>query len=392
MRVEVMSSLAGRRWRYRPRSTQLAMVAAAIISAAVLSGCSNSAGPGEDVADPDRSTKQGVIDVIENAYNAKDAEQYLKCLADEMEFWLDPDGHPGGPDCWGRSEEQTIHEAAFGTRTSVESVTLTLVQESPPVEIPGPNPEDPVQWEYLQDYSLSVVIDGAVHEAEGLARFRLATHPADTTAQGDQLWSVSKWEDIGGATARSDAATWTDIKILFAECTGNYPLRTSRANTVEKLRQAYAEMDTTAFADCLADEFEFWLNPEDLNNPGNPLPSYWGFTEETAIAETMFGPGTDIISVQLTLTQIGDPVQIAPPNPGDEPHWQHVYSVDLYVHLPNELTLWAHDASRFTLAVDPDEVGPSGETLWEIVKWEDIDAPTGRVENTSWGGIKALYR
>ena len=170
-----------------------------------------------------------------------------------------------------------------------------------------------------------------------------------------------------------------------------YPLRTSHAKAVQKLGLAYAAMDTTAFADCLGTNFEFWLNPDDLNDPGNPLPVYWGFSEEMEIARNMFGPGTNILSMQLTLTTIGDPDQIPGPNPGDPLMFQYECDVDLYVYLPNDLTLWANAASRFTVSVDPDETGPAGETLWEITKWEDIDDPA-RSEDSTWGGIKALYR
>lgn len=181
-----------------------------------------------------------------------------------------------------------------------------------------------------------------------------------------------------------------------------YPARTSHGNVVAKLEQAYAAMDTTAFADCLATTFEFWLNPGDLNDPGNPLPAYWGRSAELSIARNMFGPGTDVLDIQLTLTQIGEAVQIPPADPGDPSTWEHVCGIDLFVYLPGDLILWANGAARFGVSVDPDETGPAGETLWEISKWEDIDLggrdavarypQDDRFECATWGGIKALYR
>ncbi len=170
-----------------------------------------------------------------------------------------------------------------------------------------------------------------------------------------------------------------------------YPLRTSHANTVEKLRQAYAAMDTTAFEDCLGSTFEFWLNPGDLNDPQNPLPQYWGQTEEMGIATNMFGPATDVLSMSLTLTKLGDAVEVPGANPEDPSTWLCTYDVDLFVFLPNDLTLWANAAALFTVSVDPDGTGPAGETLWEITKWEDIDDPA-RSEECTWGSIKAMYR
>jgi len=173
-----------------------------------------------------------------------------------------------------------------------------------------------------------------------------------------------------------------------------YPSRTSLAKVVQKLGQAYAAMDTTAYADCLATDFEFWLNPADLNDPQNPLPSYWGFAEETQIARNMFSQGAGALEVQdiaLTLTPLGDAVEVPGPNPGDPSMWVRNYDIDLYVYLPNDLTLWANGAARFAASVDPDETGPAGETLWKVSKWEDIDDPA-RSENSTWGGIKALFR
>jgi len=174
-----------------------------------------------------------------------------------------------------------------------------------------------------------------------------------------------------------------------------YVVRSSPKRAVRKLVETYEAMDEVEYADCFGADFEFWLNPGDLGDPHNPLPTYWGLTEELAIATNMLGDGTSVSSIQLTLTQLGDGVEIPAPNPGDPSTWVYTYSVDLYVHVPNDFTYWANAASRFTMAVDPDETGPGGETLWEIVKWEDIDMPTlggDRTEESTWTSIKAMFR
>jgi len=168
-----------------------------------------------------------------------------------------------------------------------------------------------------------------------------------------------------------------------------YTSRTSPANVVAKLVETYEAMDADAFVDCLSDSFEFWLNPADLQDPGNPLPQFWGLGDESAIAANMFGPGTSVESIQLTLTLLGDPVEVPTPG-GGESSWQCVYSTDLFVYLPNDLILWANAAERFTISVDPDTTSPSGGTLWEIVTWEDVDSPS-RSASSTWGSIKALY-
>jgi len=169
-----------------------------------------------------------------------------------------------------------------------------------------------------------------------------------------------------------------------------YTRRTSPANVVSKLVESYEAMDADAFVDCLSDSFTFWLNPADINDPGSPLPQFWNLSEESAIAGNMLGTGSDVESISLTLTLLGNPVEIPTPG-GGESSWQCVYSTDLWVYLPNNLIFWANAAERFTISVDPDATSPSGGTLWEIVKWEDIDDPA-RGENTTWGVIKALWR
>jgi ketosteroid isomerase-like protein len=53
------------------------------------------------------------------------------------------------------------------------------------------------------------------------------------------------------------------------------------------LRKAYGNMDADAYVDGLAEDFIFYLNPDDLT--GNPtLPEYWGRAAETTIHENMF--------------------------------------------------------------------------------------------------------
>ncbi|MCD4690967.1 hypothetical protein K8S17_05840, partial [bacterium] len=198
---------------------------------------------------------------------------------------------------------------------------------------------------------------------------------------------------------RPDVANWTEIKLQFGEGAGDYPARTSCENVVEKLRQTYEAMDAAAFTDCLADTFVFWLNEDDvISDPS--LPWYWELQTESEIAWNMFGVDTNILTTYITLTQFGDPVEI-PSQGGDESNWEYVYVADLWIYLPNDWAYRAGGAARFTLSVDPDATGPSGETLWEIVKWEDIHlegalkrgtASGERVEESTWGGIKALYR
>lgn len=180
--------------------------------------------------------------------------------------------------------------------------------------------------------------------------------------------------------------------------TGGYKERTTCPNVIHNLTRAYQEMESEEYIELLADDFTFWPNPSDVNDPGSTIPEYWGRTDEAQIAHNMLDEGvTNVLSIQLTLTQLGSEVEIPGPTPQDPVMWQYVYSVDLYVHLPNDLTYWANAPSRYTFAEDPNETGPNGETLWEIYKWEDIDAPSrttapdGTVQ-ISMTQLKELFR
>ncbi len=380
-----------------------ALLTTVLAVAAFLPGCSSFLGPDEDPP-IDRTIRQNVLDGVEDAYSTGNVGVLLECLGDDLRFYLEPNtviADPALPDYWGVGTETLIHEDAFGSRTAAASVSLTLTPERDPLEIEGPGPGDPSEWEYYEQYSLSAVVSGITYQVNGYATFTLATHEGDTTAQGDPLWSIVEWSDTGDVPCRPDVTNWTELKLLFGEGAGGYPTRSTAPNAVEKLRQAYEAMDALAFTDCLADTFRFCLNPDDYNDPGNDLPEFWELDTESTIAWNMFGPGATIDNVQLSLVQLGTPVQIPAPG-GGEPGWEYVYNVDLYVHVTNWYTFWASAASRFQMFADPDETGPSGETLWEITKWEDIDSPSraaagdagrgGRVEESSWGGIKALYR
>jgi len=177
----------------------------------------------------------------------------------------------------------------------------------------------------------------------------------------------------------------------------DYKERTTRPNVIHNLIRSYQEMEADEYVDLLADDFEFWLNPADLNDPQNPLPDYWGRAEEAAVAHNMLDEGTNVISIALTLTQLGSETEIPGPNPEDPSTWVVVYDVDLFVYLPNDLTLWANAAAQYTFSEDPNETGPNGETLWEILKWEDIDDPArptvpGDFELISITDLKASFR
>jgi hypothetical protein len=170
----------------------------------------------------------------------------------------------------------------------------------------------------------------------------------------------------------------------------DWEIRDTPQHVLHNLINAYEEKDAEHYLDCLADDFIFFMNEEDAQ--ANP-PGYWGKAEERAIHEDMLGDnGADRIT--LTLTQVGDPVEMQQPgSPAPPAHWGYTETPDLRVTVGN-LTYWASAASFFEFRIDQDQVGPEGETLWEICGWTDLEPGRGGAshESSSWGSIKALYR
>ena len=173
----------------------------------------------------------------------------------------------------------------------------------------------------------------------------------------------------------------------------SYKLRTSRENVLHNLRQAYVYKNLDEYLDCMSEDFMFYLNPDDpYEDPENPLDDSWDKQTEEDIHEAMFA---DVERISLTMTHISDQV-IDPPDPGDPPTWEYVEEIDLRVAIPPDLTLLADADQKFLFQIDPLEVGPAGETLYEIYEWHDLpalrrdDAPDG--ERVTVSALKAMYR
>lgn len=178
-----------------------------------------------------------------------------------------------------------------------------------------------------------------------------------------------------------------------------YEERTSIENVLQNLQTSYVYENSEKYLECLAEDFTFWLNPDDvIDDP--TLPIYWGKPTETTVTENMFADGSNIDRITLSLTPYGTPVEVPGPNPGDPSMWQYNESVNLMVYLndPPDLQLLADAGATFIFRQDPDETGPDGETLWEIYEWYDVDKWTqkalvrdGSEENMSVGRLKAGY-
>lgn len=360
-----------------------------------LGGCSDtSTGPDdEDTGYPDQSTPGNVLEKVEMAYGAMDADAYLECLAEGFVFFLNPDdvgSDPGLPEYWDRTEEQVVVGLMFADTTSIEDVRLTLTVVSAD-SLPGEDPDDPADdlWEYLVSIDLRVRVGEITWLANEHSRFVFG-QPPDSDGV---VWQIVEHRDLDdNRMHREESTSWTEIKLAFADVQDSlYPVRSTPENVLRKLKLAYERMDAEAYLDCLAENFIFFLNPDDVEgDPEHPLPESWDKAEEETIHGNMFGQGTDVWAIHLTLFQVENSHDPGDPEDPSDDVWTYLEGYDLRVMFAN-LTLLADSQGDFVLKVDPDDVGHGGIALWEIASWSDL-ASDALVEDSSWGRIKSMYR
>jgi len=385
----------------RRRSNTTWPVVAALAAVALLAGCTcdtcTCPDDGGHIEYPDQSTPDNVIGKLAMAYENMDADEYMECLAEEFLFSLNPDDVAGDatlPPYWDKSEERMLHWHMFADTTVIESISLTLTVVSTD-SLPGDDPVDPSDdlWEYEVNVDLRVQA-GVTYLSSGMALFVMRR----SSDHLDTVWQIIEHHDLGGDHIQREDTTWTAIKLALGGPAADslYPLRTSPVNVINKLVLAYVRMDAEAYLDCLAEDFIFFLNPDDLTDYPE-LPAYWDKVEEATIHGNMFAEDTDVERIALVFTGVSTSYDDAGTGDPFDDTWVFLEDIDLRIQLPPDLTLHAQAPEQFTLGVDPDETGHGGELLWEIRRWYDISEEGGRgpdpmVEDASWGTIKAIYR
>lgn len=179
-----------------------------------------------------------------------------------------------------------------------------------------------------------------------------------------------------------------------------YKERTSPDNVIHNLNTAYKDMNADEYLDCLAEEFEFHLNPDDYGDPANNLPEDWDKQEERDIHDAMFGQDTEVEDIDLVFTNTSKlwDDNALPGDPSDD-LWTYREQTDLRVKVPGDLTYLANADQEFVFQIDPYETGPDDEPLWEIIDWWDLqETPYRRPvaedgeERVSFGLLKSMYR
>ena len=173
----------------------------------------------------------------------------------------------------------------------------------------------------------------------------------------------------------------------------HYFARTEADSVMANLRLAYENQHLTRYMDCLAEDFTFYPSERTLAE-NEWIPESWGRATEHQIHNNMFEYSGFVREIVLALLQEGEPVEVPGPTPADPVTYEYTFGVDLRVDCQDSLQYVATAPSLFVLRIDPDEVGPAGEPLWEIIQWFDLDeqGSCGRpVMPTSWGELKAIF-
>jgi len=176
-----------------------------VLVAVVAGGCWNPFAPGGggggDVPEEYeiRDTPEHVLHNLQTAYENSNATEYLDCLAEDFIFFLNEDdwtNDPDLPEYWGKAEETAIHENMFADGSDVDRIDLTLTVDGEPIQVPGPEPEDPPHWQYQEAVDLRVYIGTTIYLATAPSLFEFRIDEDDVGPQGQQLWEIWRWYDL----------------------------------------------------------------------------------------------------------------------------------------------------------------------------------------------------
>ena len=182
--------------------------------------------------------------------------------------------------------------------------------------------------------------------------------------------------------------------------------RLTPEDVLHNLETAYVYKDLDQYLDCLSEDFEFYPDEDDVNDPQNPVPPVWWKIDETIMHTNMFAEDSDVdnITLTLTITSIDYFPGVDPEDPLDDT-CECIVDVDLRVNLTNGNGFYASTPSQFDMRIDIDQPNavpdPDDVLWWEINYWYDLGDRGGsrgdtsseeNIEHISVGMLKNLFR
>jgi hypothetical protein len=155
----------------------------------------------------------------------------------------------------------------------------------------------------------------------------------------------------------------------------DYHVRLTPEDVLHNLKTAYVWRNAGEYLDCLSEDFEFYPNEADVQDPTLDIPPIWYKPDEQNMHDNMFSDGSNVESITLTLTISSLVYDYGiPEDPLDDTCVCQV-EVDLRVNLIVGVTYLATAPSQFDMRRDVDQWGPEDELLWEIYAWYDLGNP-----------------
>ncbi|MCK4547297.1 MAG: hypothetical protein KAW17_07635 [Candidatus Eisenbacteria sp.] len=174
------------------------------------------------------------------------------------------------------------------------------------------------------------------------------------------------------------------------------PDRTTIAGLFDVFQDAHQDREIDSFAECLHPEYIFWFSEDDRDSPSWNWNDFINKIEDRDVTDEMF-EAEIVTDIQIDFTNLTfDPDTLdlwIHEDTGDpEPftYYWGVFAVDMHVVEQTEDGLIDHWVDgRARMYVRPD---PAFEGLWTIWKIEDLGNEHKATDDTSWSGIKALFR
>ena len=181
-----------------------------------------------------------------------------------------------------------------------------------------------------------------------------------------------------------------------------YRDRLTPEDVLHNINTAYIYRNVDEYLDCLSEDFIFYPDERDVQNPELEIPPEWYKVDEGSMHQNMFAENSNVESIDLTLTVSSlvydDGIQ---EDPLDDTA-VCVVDVDLRVRVIGDLTYLATAQSQYNMRIDVDQPNeppdPDGTLWWEIYLWYDLGDPgrDGRedgpgVQRVSLGEFKSLY-
>jgi hypothetical protein len=199
-----------------------------------LSACDSDDPTAPALPEPGGASPEDVLDLFQEAWRARDIDAYVRILAEDYRFYLDPiTQSEAGVASWGVAEDSAavgrLFESEFVTKIAIELTWPGDPRPSGRPELPG--------WVYVDVLDVFLDVDFKptgqevttfrIEDQTQRFHFRRGIAPGDTLPESptSERWFLVEWQDFGVGGFRSgfgpapaDVATsWSQVKFLLRQ-------------------------------------------------------------------------------------------------------------------------------------------------------------------------------